>query len=133
MALGLLADNKSGQGIALQQGHEAGGRAKRVGPQGRPTDRQSAPMVLGNLSWSYAGADNVRITGTATNKNEFKVKNVVIAGVLKDASGQIVSLGETYVLEEDIAPNAWVRFDVRIKHEPFYRYQLYAQAERDWQ
>ena len=102
-------------------------------PEGRPTGRQSATVVLSNVSWSYAGADSVRITGIAINKNEFKVKNVVVAGVLKDASGHIVSLGATYVLEEDILPNAWVSFDLRTKREPFYRFQLYAQAERDWE
>jgi len=102
-------------------------------PEGRSTGRQSASVVLSNLSLSYDGLGSVRITGIAINRNEFKVKNVVIAGVLKDASHQIVSLGSTYVLQEDITPGAWVRFDLRIKREPFYRYWMYAQAERDWE
>jgi hypothetical protein len=102
-------------------------------PEGRPTGTESAPVALGNLSLSYTGADSVRVTGTATNQNPFKIKNVVVAGVLIDASGQIVSLGSTYVLEEDIMPNAWVRFDLRIERVPFYRYRLYAQSERDWE
>jgi hypothetical protein len=61
------------------------------------------------------------------------VKNVAVAGVLLDASRQIVSVGSTFVLEEDIKPNASVRFDLRIDRVPFTRYWLYAQAERDWQ
>lgn len=102
-------------------------------PQGRPTERQSAPVTLAHLSMSYVGMDGVRITGIAINKNPFKVKNVVVAGVLKDAGGQIVSVGGTYVLEEDIKPGDWVRFDLLIERRPFYRYWLYAQAERDWE
>ena len=46
---------------------------------------------------------------------------------------QIVSVGSTFVLEENIQPNASVRFDLRIDSVPFTRYWLYAQAERDWQ
>jgi hypothetical protein len=102
-------------------------------PEGRPTGTETAPVVLSNLSLSYTGSDSVRVTGIAINKNPFKIKNVAVAGVLTDAGGQIVSLGSTYVLEEDIMPEAWVRFDVRITRAPFYRYRMYAQAERDWQ
>lgn len=101
-------------------------------PNGRPSERRSAPVALSNLGLSY-GSDSVRITGKATNVNEFKAKNVVVAGVLLDASGHIVSLGSTYVLEEDISPNGAVWFDMRIALVPFYRYRLYAQAERDWE
>jgi hypothetical protein len=102
-------------------------------PEGRPSLTESAPVVLSNIGLSYDGLASIRLTGTATNKNPFKIKNVVVAGVLKDASGQIVSLGSVYILQEDIEPNAWVRFDLRVKRVPFSRYQLYAQSERDWQ
>jgi hypothetical protein len=102
-------------------------------PDGRPTGRKSAPVVLSNLGLAYDGLESVRITGIATNSNEFKIKNVVVSGVLLDASDQIVSVGSAYVLEEDIEPGQWVRFDLRIQHERFYRYYLYAQAERDWE
>jgi hypothetical protein len=102
-------------------------------PDGRPTGRQSAAVVLSNLSLADDGLDSVRITGNATNRNQFKVKNVVVCGVLRDASGQIVSLGSTYVLEENIAPGASVSFSARMLRQPFSRYQLYAQAERDWE
>jgi hypothetical protein len=79
------------------------------------------------------GLDSVRIRGVATNPNPFKIKNVAVAGGLHDASGQMVSLGTTYVLQEDIEPGASVPFDVRVKTEPFTSYKLYAQAERDWE
>jgi hypothetical protein len=45
----------------------------------------------------------------------------------------VVSIGSQYVMQEDIAPGASVRFDVRIEKVPHNRYQLYAQAERDWE
>ena len=102
-------------------------------PDGYPTGTESTTVALSNLSLSYDGLESVRITGTATNKNPYKIKDIVIAGVLRDASGQIVSLGATYILQEDIEPNASVRFDLRIKRVPFTRYWLYTQAERDWQ
>ena len=101
-------------------------------PNGRPTGRQSAPVLLSSLSMFYGG-DSVRITGLASNGNEFKIKNVVVAGALYDASGQMVSLGSTFLLQEDILPGSGVWFDLRIEYVPFVRYQLYAQAERDWE
>jgi len=102
-------------------------------PDGRPTGRESAAVVLSNVALANDGLESVRIIGTATNRNQFKLKNVVVSGVLLDASGQIVSIGSTYVLEEDIAPGASVRFTARIQRQPYSRYQLYAQAERDWE
>lgn len=102
-------------------------------PEGRATGRESVPVVLGNIAFYYDSAESVRIVGTVTNKNPYKIKNVAVAGVLKDAGGQIVSLGSTFVLEEDILPNAAVRFDLRIPRVSFARYELFAQAERDWE
>ena len=102
-------------------------------PNGRSIWRESASVELRNLNMSYSGSDSVRITGTAVNINEFKIKNVVVAGVLLDASEHIVSLGSAYVLEEDILAKGSVSFDLRITRVPFYRYRLYAQAERDWE
>jgi len=87
---------------------------------------------LSNLNLIQDGTDYVRIVGTAANNNPFKVKNVTVSGALIDASGQIVSMGSTYVLQEDILPGESVQFDLRVQYEPFDRYQLYAQAERDW-
>jgi hypothetical protein len=102
-------------------------------PNGRETKRESATVTLSNLNMTYSGTDSVRITGRASNPNEFMIKNVAVAGVLKDAGEQIMSLGWTFVLQENIGPNASVAFDLRIERVPFYRYQLYAQAERDWE
>jgi hypothetical protein len=102
-------------------------------PNGRQTDRRSAPVALRNLQLSYSGTESVRVTGQAINTNEFKIKNVAVAGVLLDANGHIVSLGSSFVLEEDISPNRAVEFDLRITRVPFYRYWVYAQAERDWE
>jgi hypothetical protein len=98
-----------------------------------PTSRESAPVELSKVRISTDSTGYVRITGTATNPNSFKVKNVTVVGTLLDVSGQIVSVGSTYELQEDIQPGASVTFDVRIVKEAFSSYRLYAQAERDWE
>ena len=49
-----------------------------------------------------------------------------------DGAGQMVGLGYTYVLREDIEPGTSVRFDLRVSDAPHTSYRLYAQAERDW-
>jgi hypothetical protein len=104
-----------------------------IHPDAVPTGRESAPLELGNVRASDEGTDYLRIRGTATNNNPVKVKNVVVSGVLRDGGGQIVSLGSTYVLQEDIEPGESVRFDLRIEKEPYASYELHAQAERDWE
>ncbi len=88
---------------------------------------------MSDVNLAYDGLNSVRITGTATNENPFKAKDVIVAGVLIDASGQMVSLGWTHMLQEDILPGSGVWFDVRVELVPFTSYQLYAQAERDWE
>jgi len=103
-----------------------------VHPDASPTGRESLPVVLSNLTLSYDSPNIVRISGTASNPNPFDVKNVTVAGVLLDGEGQIVRLGTTYVLQEDIGNGESVRFDVRFRYEPFVTYRLYAQAERAW-
>jgi hypothetical protein len=57
---------------------------------------------------------------------------VTVSVALLDASAQIVSLGSTYVIEEDVAPGESVHLSVRVAKEPYAGYELYAQAERDW-
>jgi hypothetical protein len=86
--------------------------------------------VLSGLVVSLDGIGYVRITGTVTNENVFTVKNPKIAGTLVDASGRIVSVGSTTVLG-DVGPGVSVPFDLRIEHEPYAQYQLYAQATRE--
>jgi hypothetical protein len=102
-------------------------------PEGRPSNTESAPVALSGLSLHYDSEESVRVTGYATNPNEFMIQNITVAGVLLDTHQQIVSLGSTYLLEENILPNTTLRFDLRIPRVPFERYWLYAQAERDWQ
>lgn len=102
-----------------------------IHPDAVATERVSAPVELGGVRLVDEGTGYLRISGTATNDNPFAVKNVTVSGTLIDASGQIVSVGSTYVLEKDIAPGASVPFDVRVEKMPYVRYQLYAQAERD--
>jgi hypothetical protein len=104
-------------------------------PEGRRSGpgRESIPVELSNTYLSYDGLESVRITGLATNRQPFKAKNVVVIGALEDASGQIVSLGWTHIMREDILPGDGLQFDVRVKRVPFARYRLYAQAERDWE
>jgi murein DD-endopeptidase MepM/ murein hydrolase activator NlpD len=102
-----------------------------IHPNGTAVERESVQLKPGGLRVVEDGTGYVRISGTATNTSSFKAKNVTVAGVLLDAKGEIVSLGSTYVLQENIAPGASVSFDMRIKKAPSVRYQLYAQAERD--
>ena len=97
------------------------------------TGRASAPVELSGVQLVDQGTGYLQIRGTATNSNPFEVKNVTVSGVLLDASGQIVSLGSTYALQQDIALSASVGFDVRIGKTPHVSYQLYVQAERDWE
>jgi hypothetical protein len=104
-------------------------------PEGRRSGpgRESIPIGLSSPQLSYDGLSSVRITGLATNANPFKAKNVLVAGMLIDGSGQMVRLGWTHMLLEDILPGDTVRFDMRVERVPFVRYELYAQAERDWE
>lgn len=104
-----------------------------VHPDAVPTGRESVAVTLSNLTLSYSGPNIVRIRGTASNPNALEVKNVVVSGVLLDGNGQIVRLGTTYVLQDDIGTGESVQFDVRIRYEPFATYRLYARAERDWE
>ena len=103
-----------------------------IHPDAAPTDREPASVELSDVQVVDGDANHVRITGMATNTSSLKIHNVTVSGVLLDGNGQIVSIGSKYVLQEDIAPGASVRFDVRIEKVPYVRYQLYAQAERDW-
>jgi len=104
-----------------------------VHPDATPTERESAPVALSSLSVTRDPPAYVRIAGVASNTNPFKVKDVTVCGVLLDDSGQIVSLGSSYVLQQGIQPGATVQFDLRVPYKPYMDYQLYTQAERDWQ
>jgi LysM repeat protein len=103
-----------------------------IHPDAAPTGREPAQVELGDVRLVDEGAGYLRISGTATNASAFKATNLTVSGVLLDASGQIVSLGSTYVLEQGIEPGASVAFDLRIEKTPYATYQLYVQAEHDW-
>ena len=90
------------------------------------------PVALSQVRLAADGLDSVRITGLATNENLFKVKNPIVTGVLLDGGGQMVSLGYTYVLVEDIEPGGRVSFDLRVSDAPHAGYRVSAQSERDW-
>jgi len=97
-----------------------------------PTSQQSVPISLSDVVARDDGTGHVRITGTATNDSPYVVKGVTVSGVLLDAGSHIVSVGSTYGLESGIRPGASVSFDLRVSKEAYASYQLYAQAERDW-
>jgi len=103
-----------------------------IHPDAVPTEREPAPVELSGVQVQSDGTGYVRITGAARNDGAFKVKNVTVSGALFDASGQMVSVGTVYLLDEDISPGQAVRFDLRIARAPYVRYQIYAHAERDW-
>jgi hypothetical protein len=104
-------------------------------PKGRPSGpgRESIPVELSHVQLIYDATDSARIVGMATNRQPFKAKNIVVAGVLLDTAQQIVAMGSTYVLQEDILLGGSVPFDLRVERASFQSYRLYAQAERDWQ
>lgn len=101
-------------------------------PDAAATERESAPVDLSGVQVVDEGTGYLRISGMAANANAFEIKNVTVSAALLDASGQIVSLGSTYVIKEDVASGESVRFDVRVAKEAYAGYELYAQAERDW-
>jgi hypothetical protein len=102
-------------------------------PEGRATGRESAAVELVDVRFEDSGWGSVRFTGQAFSPHPFKIKNVVVIGALVDEEGRMVEMGSTWVLREDIEPGAGVPFDLRVVRAPYQAYQLYAQAERDWQ
>ena len=102
-------------------------------PLGRPSKRESVPVVLSGVRSVVDTDDSLRLTGTATNDKPFKIKNPIVAGILVDEYGQMVSLGYTYVTVEDIEPGTGVPFDLRVTRRPYAQVRTWAQAERDWQ
>jgi len=101
--------------------------------QGRPSKRESVPVTLSGVRSVADTEDSLRVTGTAANEQPFKIKNPIVAGMLFDEYGQMVSLGYTYVTIEDIEPQASVPFDLRVTRRPYAQVRTWAQAERDWQ
>lgn len=104
-----------------------------IHPDAVVATREWVPVEVSGVRVVQDGTSFVRFTGTATNVGTVAAKNVAVAGTLLNASGQIVSVGSTLVVQEDIAPGESVKFDLRIEKQAYASYQLYAQAERDWE
>jgi LysM repeat protein len=100
-----------------------------IHPNAVAVERQSATVGLSNLRLDEESVSYLRISGTATNGNPFRVRNVAVAAALLDANGEIVRLGSTYLIQ-DVEPGASVSFDLYVEKAAYVRYQLYAQAER---
>ncbi len=104
----------------------------RLHPTGQPaamhTWHESASVTVDGLTVSNDGLGNVRITGKVINKNDYALKSATVAGTLQSAEGQVVSEGSAIVL--GIGPGASASFDLRIKYEPYARYDLYIQGVR---
>ena len=101
-------------------------------PDATVTERESVPVELSDVLVVDSGTGYLWISGTATNRNAVAIKNLTVSGVLLDAGGQIVSLGSTYVLQEEILPGGSVPFMLYVSKEPYVDYELYAQTERNW-
>lgn len=109
-----------------------------VHPDGQVTERSAVSLPLGSASLLRDGSQYVRIVGQARNDQSFRVKNVVLSGVLLDAQGEIVGLGSAYLaVAAGVEPGESVDFEIRIHdpaysiETPFVEYQVYAQAERE--
>ncbi len=74
---------------------------------------------------------NVQISGTVVNPNSYAVKNVVVNGALLDANGRITSIGSAYLVQS-IAPGAAASFTAMVPWQAYTSYQLYVQAEGDF-
>ncbi|MBN1249063.1 MAG: hypothetical protein JXC32_15500 [Anaerolineae bacterium] len=92
--------------------------------------REPAPVEVAGSKLIDQGS-SVRITGTIVNNNTYAIKNVVICGALVDANGQITSIGSDYTVQS-IAPGASVTFDAPIPADDYVTYQVFAQAEGDF-
>jgi hypothetical protein len=109
-----------------------------IHPDASATERQSAPLEASGLRLARDVTEYVTLSGRVSNTHPFKVKNVMVSGVLLDSADEIVSLGSRYLIGQDIEPGQSVEFEIRI-HDSTYRmgtsfvdYRVYAQAERDW-
>ncbi len=91
--------------------------------------RVASPVTLSESQVADTGASYVRITGIATNPNVYPIKNIVISGLLLDASGQTVSMG-TAVAPGPLEAGASTKFEVYVEKKAYSNYQLHARAEQ---
>jgi hypothetical protein len=107
-----------------------------IHPDASATERHSASLVTSALALARDSTEYVRITGQVRNDQPFSVKNVALSGVLLDAQGEIVGLGSSHLVAEDIHPGQSLGFEIRVRDSAqsvgtsFSGYRVYAQAER---
>jgi hypothetical protein len=97
-------------------------------PEGRPSEyRRLIPVATQGVRIS----GGVQIVGTVVNQSpHHATRHIVVAGALLDASGQMVSLGSTFVLEH-VPPGGSVPFSLHVAYVPYTNYRLYVQAEQE--
>ena len=93
--------------------------------------REPAPVTVQASALDDQGG-SVRIRATITNPNDYAIKNVVATAALLDANGAITSIGSAYHVQS-IAPGGTVACVVNVPTQPYASYQLFAQAEGDFQ
>jgi len=89
---------------------------------------ESVPVTLSDLKAADTGTGYVRLTGAATNPNSYAIKNVNLAGMLFDANGQMVSLGNGLVTR--IEAGASASFEVYVPKKAYTSFQVTALAEQ---
>jgi hypothetical protein len=89
---------------------------------------ESVGVTLSDTKITDAGTSYVRIGGVATNPHSYAIKNVVISGVLLDASGQMVSMGTGVVTA--LEAGASTDFEVYVAKKAYVSYRLNARAEQ---
>lgn len=89
---------------------------------------ESVGVTLSDAKIADTGTNYVRISGVATNSNEYPIKNVIISALLLDGSGQTVSMGTGVVTS--LAAGASTNFEVYVAKKVYASYQLYARAEQ---
>jgi hypothetical protein len=97
-------------------------------PEGYPsTRRQPIPAEARGVGLYTDALGHLHIAGSLYNPNSVAIQDASISGVLRDAQGEIVSVG-TAVVIGPLAPNASDRFDILLQYAPYATYQLYIQA-----
>lgn len=90
--------------------------------------REPVAVTLSDIKAADTGAGYVRLTGAATNPHPYAIKNVTFAGMLLDANGQMVSLGNGLVTR--IEAGAAAPFEVYVPKEAYASFQVTARAEQ---
>lgn len=89
---------------------------------------ESVGVTLSNAKVADTGTNYLRISGTATNPNEYAIKNVTISALLLDSTGQMVSMGTGVVTY--LEAGASTTFEVYVAKKAYATYQLLTRAEQ---